>query len=65
VFALPEWHSAFVFDWVRGIAQLDEANLTPEGRGHVWLQSPLARYTDHMKGARKALGYSPERMRKA
>lgn len=61
VFELPEWHSAFVFDHVRREAGLIERNLTPHGTGHVWFQSPLGKYTDHCKGARKALGHSPER----
>jgi hypothetical protein len=61
VFSLPEWHSAFVFDHVRSEMRLIENNLTPGGRGHVWFQSPLGKYTDHCKGARKAAGISPER----
>jgi hypothetical protein len=43
-------------------------NLTPEGRGvnHVWHDSPLAEYMDHLKGPkRKQLGKSPERGEKA
>lgn len=63
VFHLPEWHSAFVFDYCRKAANLRERHLTPNGRGHVWMQSPLAKYTDHCKGERKALGFSPERKR--
>lgn len=65
VFELPEWHSAFVFDHCRSKAGLRERDLTPGGRGHVWTLSPLAAWTDHIKGARKALGYSPEHKRKA
>lgn len=61
VFDLPEWHSAFVFDHCRKVLSIRERNLTPHGTGHVWFQSPLARYTDHCKGNRKALGYSPEK----
>lgn len=63
VFALDEWHSAFVFDHVRsrGVPNLQVKDLTPGRRGHVWLESPLVAYTDHLKGARKALGRSPER----
>jgi hypothetical protein len=62
VFDLPEWHSAFVFDHLRKTMPMREHNLTPRGRGHVWFQSPLAAYTDHCKGARKAAGISPERL---
>lgn len=64
VFELDEWHSAFVFDHCRRLAQLDERNLTPNGRGHVWIGSPLAPLMDHLKGRRKALGRSPEYHRK-
>jgi hypothetical protein len=65
VFSLPEWHSAFVFDWVRKTSGLDEINLTPTGNGHVWGQSPLHHYTNHLKGNLKTVGYSPDRKRKA
>lgn len=67
VFGLPEWHSAYVFDHCRVKAErngLRANNLTPDGRGHVWFQcAALAAYTDHTKGKRKALGYSPEAAR--
>jgi len=56
---LTEWHSAFVHDTVRQSMKLRERNLTPKGRGHVWLQSPLFKYTDHLKGdVRKRRGRS-------
>lgn len=61
VFELREWHSAFVFDAARAMIPMKERNLTPGGSGHVWMKSPLARYLDHLKGDRKALGRSPER----
>lgn len=64
VFGLPEWHSAYVFDFVRKVHQqdgLDTHNLTPGGRGHVWFQSRLGSFSDHCKGDRKKLGKSPER----
>lgn len=57
VFLLREWHSAFVWDWSREQAKgLRFKNLTPNGHGHVWQQSPLAEYMDHEKGARKPGG---------
>lgn len=64
IFGLQEWHSAFAFDHVRKIADgLQWLNLTPRGTGHVWFQSPLGRYTDHLKGdRRKAAGRSLERV---
>ena len=64
---LKEHHSAFVFDHVRRKAEISglrTKNLTPEGRNgshgsHVWLASPLAKYTDHLKGSRrKNIGHS-------
>lgn len=64
VFELPEWHSAFVFDHCRRNFEAvggNAINLTPGGRGHVWFQSPLRAYTDHLKGGRKAIGRSLER----
>lgn len=64
VFDLPEWHSAFVFDWTIKEISINARNLTPGGRGHVWMQSPLSHYMDHCKGEkRKALGHSPEKER--
>jgi hypothetical protein len=63
IFALPEWHSAYAFDCVRLTSKLKARNLTPEGTGHVWFQCEIGQYTDHCKGARKSLGYSPERKR--
>jgi hypothetical protein len=64
VFKLREWHSAFVFDHCRVIAQafgMNARDLTPGGRGHVWMTSRLANFMDHLKGdKRKALGKSWE-----
>lgn len=62
VFLLPEQHDSFVFDYARGqLPKLHYRNLTPGGSRHVWCDSPLAAYTDHCKGERKKLGFSPER----
>lgn len=63
VFGLPEWHSAYVFDAARSGAEINAHNLTPDGTGHVWFQSPLGKFLDHAKGDRKKIGYSRERMR--
>jgi hypothetical protein len=63
VFELKEWHSAYVWHHClqlpkfRGLAH----NLTPGGSGHVWHQSPLRLWGDHLKGERKQNGRSPER----
>jgi len=68
IFELREWHSAYAFDHVRQIEEslaggaIKALNLTPRGTGHVWFQSPLGRYTDHLKGdRRKRAGRSLER----
>lgn len=67
VFTLPEFHSGMVFDHcLRAAAILFDLrvrNLTPNGKGHVWFQSPLCHYTDHLKGDRKKAGRSHERTR--
>jgi len=61
VFDLLEWHSAYAFDQARGATGITGRDLTPSGRGHVWFQSPLGQYMDHLKGARKTIGASRER----
>ena len=65
VFALHEWHSAYVFDVTRrqiaALTRMRMRDLTPGGSGHVWFRSELGRYLDHLKGDRKSLGRSPER----
>lgn len=65
VFKLPAWHSAYVFDYARSLfPDLKELNLSPGGivgNKHVWHQTILGQYLDHLKGARKAMGRSPER----
>lgn len=54
---LPQWHSAFVWDWARRQSGLVERNLCPPGaRGHVWPMTQLGRYTTHHKGDRKGKG---------
>lgn len=62
VFSLKEWHSAFVWKQIldRSFAGVAH-NLTPGGSGHVWHQSPLRLWGDHLKGERKKNGRSPER----
>jgi hypothetical protein len=65
IFAMKEWHSAYVWDesrrWAERTLGVGLRNLTPGGSGHVWFQSPLRYYMDHLKGDRKAKGRSPER----
>lgn len=60
-----EWHDSYLFDLARrDCPGIICHNLTPGGRGHVWFQSPLAVCFDHLKGERKAIGYSQERLRR-
>ena len=58
-----EWHDSWLFDRARERCPSVRChNITPNGRRHVWHESPLTRWADHMKGAwRKELGHSPER----
>lgn len=65
VFKLREWHSGFVFDHALNrfkTSGLINAKSLTSGHGHVWFQSDIGRYTDHLKGTeRKQRGYSLER----
>lgn len=66
LFQLGEWHSAFVWDESRISAEENHGrklkSLPPAGMsGHVWMNTPLVEYLDHLKGDRKKLGRSPER----
>ena len=58
---LPEWHSAYIFDYCLAKSTVESLNLTPAGQGHVFVQSPLNEYMDHLKGPRKQLRESPDR----
>jgi hypothetical protein len=64
VFALAEFHDSFVFDVVRrrferrGCKTYDIGHELGARSGHVFVNSPLGRYMDHMKGERKDLGAS-------
>lgn len=63
VFQLKEWHSAWTWKWVLdqyGYADVAH-DITPGGSGHVWFESPLRQWGDHLKGERKYVGKSPER----
>jgi hypothetical protein len=68
---MGEWHDSFVFDVVReAFEQQVEGgtfqNLSPDfvtgknGHIHVFVDSPLGKYMDHLKGNRKHLNRSPE-----
>jgi hypothetical protein len=64
LFQLPQWHDSFVFDCVRRHFEkhenLQNYNMTPEGGAydHVFINSVLGDYMDHMKGPRKDRGRS-------
>lgn len=53
VFKIKEWHSAYVFDRAMEESGIQAHNITPQGKGHVWMQSPLAAFSQHLKGNRK------------
>lgn len=58
-----EWHDSFLFDLARGeVPSVACTNIATTGRGHVWVDSPLGPFFDHLKGLRKSMGYSPERI---
>lgn len=61
VLTLPQTHSAYVWHHLAGEYRDILHNVTPAGAGHVWMQSPLAKWTDHLKGDRKKAGRSVER----
>lgn len=59
VFEMKEQHDSYVFDVCRERGKVRSTNITPNGRGHVWFQSPLGQYMDHLKGEeRKEVGSS-------
>jgi len=64
VFDLEQWHDSFVFDQIRKTYEKDgiikNTNLSPWGKDydHVFINSVLGNYMDHMKGPRKQLGKS-------
>ena len=67
IFGMQEWHSGYVFDKFRKEYVLHDRfkakSLTAcKSNGHVWFESEIGRYTDHLKGNdRKKRGYSQER----
>lgn len=63
VFQLKEWHSAYVWHSILSRSSYPQIahNLTPGGSGHVWHQSALRLWGDHLKGERKKSGRSQER----
>jgi len=64
VFRLPQWHDSYVFDSLRksfeDFHEIANFNLSPWGKDydHVFINSVLGEYMDHMKGDRKYEGKS-------
>lgn len=61
IFDLPEWHDSYVFDHLRQKMKIPCENISGPGKRahHPFINSPLGKYLDHMKGNRKARGRSP------
>ena len=66
VFNLPQWHDSYVFDCIRttleGQTNKKNISLSPWGKDydHVFVNSVLGDYMDHMKGPRKYKGATPK-----
>jgi hypothetical protein len=66
LFQESEFHDSYLFDRVRrrlerrGCYSYDIADGIGDDGGHVFVNSKLGRYMDHMKGERKMLGRSQE-----
>jgi hypothetical protein len=66
LFKEREYHDSFLFDIVRrrverrGCVSYDIGQGIGDEGGHVFVNSPLGRFMDHMKGERKAEGRSRE-----
>lgn len=64
IFELDQWHDSFVFDILRKSYEqfqgIQNNNLSPWGKNydHVFINSILGEYMDHMKGNRKDFGKS-------
>lgn len=65
IFTQPGWHDCYAFDAVRKLSNQPEAfkNLSlglPQGTMHPFINSPLGKYMDHLKGKRKGSSSKPE-----
>jgi hypothetical protein len=60
LYSLKEWHDSFVFDHLREKMKIPSENISGVGKNahHPFINSPLGKYIDHMKGNRKARGRS-------
>lgn len=60
IYRLREWHDSFVFDHLRESMKIPSKNISGVGSTahHPFINSPLGKYVDHLKGARKDKGRS-------
>ena len=60
IYLLKEWHDSFVFDHLRQKMKIPCENISGPGKTahHPFINSPLGKYIDHLKGARKDRGRS-------
>jgi hypothetical protein len=58
VFNLKEWHDSFVYDYCLDYLSIDDYVIPSTNRGHVFINSELGEYMDHLKGDRKFIGRS-------
>lgn len=63
VFQLMEWHDSWVFDWLRKRMKISSFHIPHKSVSHPFVHSELGRYMDHLKGARKLTGASPDHPR--
>ena len=55
---LEEWHDSWVYDWIRRQTGVPGYDISASVSGHVFINSPLGQYMDHLKGDRKIFGRS-------
>lgn len=60
IYALKEWHDSYVFDYLREKLKVPSENISGPGKRahHPFINSPLGKYMDHLKGNRKDSGRS-------
>lgn len=60
IFKLKEWHDSYVFDHLRTSMKIPCRNISGPGKKahHPFINSPLGKYIDHLKGNRKLRGRS-------
>lgn len=58
LFQLPEWHDSFVYDHLRTALNVPAVNISGKAADHPFINSPLGKYMDHLKGNRKQAGRS-------